>query len=219
MNFVVHPDMGVGQETDADVVGVRFPFRAEGPPAHPMADDERLMAVYSNCTASAKSPYVIIGEVTKKPCKLNGPWTKRERGNMHRVLSSLGALAPSELDEAARALYDRGVYSSPAIYVSLCCLGVRQSSPLARKYPEVPQIEWAHVAGFIYKRFNTYRETKSSHPQWDEFGQFLWDLSVTTQSPDVFKQTITNAIGVWGQCSMQCDRKKLSPCVRAPRKQ
>ena len=176
MNFVVHRDRGPGQETDADVLGVRFPHRAEGPPEDPMADDEHLLRVYSKRTAASKRPYVIIAEVTKQRCKLNGPWTNRGRGNMQRVLAAIGAIEEAEREQAATALYGPGVYENKDIYMSLCCLGNRESGHIASGRPDVPQIVWGHVATFIYRRFDTHFETKRSHPQWDGFGQHLWRL-------------------------------------------
>jgi hypothetical protein len=38
-NFIVHPDAGSDQRTDVDILGVRFPYRAELSP-HDMKDDE-----------------------------------------------------------------------------------------------------------------------------------------------------------------------------------
>lgn len=218
MNFVVHRDRGPGQETDADVLGVRFPHRAEGPPEDPMADDEHLLRVYSKRTAASKRPYVIIAEVTKQRCKLNGPWTNRGRGNMQRVLAAIGAIEEAEREQAATALYGPGVYENKDIYMSLCCLGNRESGHIASGRPDVPQIVWGHVATFIYRRFDTHFETKRSHPQWDRFGQHLWRLRESSGSPELFRVTIENAIEMWGSCEGRCHQRKTSLCVRSHRK-
>ena len=43
-NFVVHPDTGSNQETEVDVLGVRFPYRAENLD-DPMEDDSYFTTV------------------------------------------------------------------------------------------------------------------------------------------------------------------------------
>jgi hypothetical protein len=47
-NFIVHPERRGGQRTDADLLAVRFPYRAErlfDDPSDTMADDEQLLAL------------------------------------------------------------------------------------------------------------------------------------------------------------------------------
>ena len=57
-NFIVHPDSGSEQRTDADVLGVRFPYRAELKPK-PMIDDEPF-------THIKDKPFIAIAEVKKE---------------------------------------------------------------------------------------------------------------------------------------------------------
>ena len=56
-NFIVHPDSGSEQRTDADVLGVRFPYRAELKP-NPMVDDVPFTKV-------ADKPFIVMVEVKK----------------------------------------------------------------------------------------------------------------------------------------------------------
>src|SRR6266403_1355615 len=70
-NFVVHRARRGGQRTDADLLAVRFPYRAElllDQPEQPMPDDVNTLDL---------SPHlidVVIAEVkTNQPCTLNGP--------------------------------------------------------------------------------------------------------------------------------------------------
>jgi hypothetical protein len=53
-NFVVHPDRGREQGTDVDILGVRFPYRAELL-ENPMSDDEVF--------TTKDKPYIVIAEV------------------------------------------------------------------------------------------------------------------------------------------------------------
>jgi len=78
-NFVVHPERRGGQRTDADLLAVRFPFRAErlfDDPNDIMADDAQCLALSDNLID------VVIAEVkTNQPCTLNG----RGRGKIGRM--------------------------------------------------------------------------------------------------------------------------------------
>ena len=67
-NFVLHPQRHGSQLTEADIVGVRFPHRAEFD-NHTEADDQRF-------AMRIDKPYFIIAESTNGMCKLNDPWTE-----------------------------------------------------------------------------------------------------------------------------------------------
>jgi hypothetical protein len=140
VNFVVHPEEGPEQRTDADILGVRFPHRAELL-TNPLPDDPLF---------AETRPYIVIAEVKTGRCKLNGPWTRRNDRNVQRVLAAIGAVPSADWDEAAQAIYDHGVYENPQVYITLCCLGDRQNPHHSKRYLRVPQILWPHVAQFIY---------------------------------------------------------------------
>jgi hypothetical protein len=83
-NFVVHPERRGGQRTDADLLAVRFPFRAErlfDNPNDILADDAQRMALSQDLID------IVIAEVKiNQPCTLNGPWTRQDQQNVHRVM-------------------------------------------------------------------------------------------------------------------------------------
>lgn len=168
VNFVVHPDSGKKQRTDVDILGVRFPYRAELL-ENPMDD-------YEIFTKVKKKPYIVIAEVKTRGCKLNGPWVEKERKNMHRVLKIIGAFPEESIDEIAEQIYDKGIFENDIAYVTLFCIGKRENRDLKKKYPGVPQVTWEQILKFIYERFEKYKDQKSSHPQWDETGRELWRL-------------------------------------------
>jgi hypothetical protein len=69
-NFIVHPEVGVDQRTDIDLMALRFPHRREafrnyGGNVTWMKDDPRF--------ASKKIPFAAFVEVASGQCKLNGP--------------------------------------------------------------------------------------------------------------------------------------------------
>lgn len=168
-NFVVHPDQGRNQETDVDLMAVRFPFRAENL-TRPMKDDKYFIR--------HKTPYIVFAEVKAGRCSLNGPWTKPERGNMKRVLNALGAFTEKENDRIANELHRSGFFQNQFYRVSLLCIGAEKNINIEEDFPEIPQILWAGILQFIFRRFRDYKNQKVSHVQWDETGTLLWKKSV-----------------------------------------
>ena len=165
-NFVVHPDRGDSQGTEVDILGVRFPYRAENL-ERPMQDDAPFAQLRDKT-------WIAIAEVKSGRCGLNGPWTHPERRNMLRVLRAIGAYPEAEAEIAAKALHHTGHYQSQFYYASLMCFGRDDNLDIAKRYSRVPQILWPKILRFIYGRFREYTREKSSHPQWDETGHALW---------------------------------------------
>jgi hypothetical protein len=175
-NFIVHPDQGRNQETDVDLLAVRFPYRAE---LRRMKDDE----VFSHIREKA---YLALAEVKAGICTLNGPWTNPTRQNMQRVLRALGAFPETENELVAAALYKQGWHKSQLYYVSLVCLGGVESDEISANYPKVSQITWPRALSFIYNRFHDYRHQKVSHGQWDQAGHDLWNFAEQCGSAEEF---------------------------------
>jgi hypothetical protein len=130
-NFVVYPKKHGGQRTDANLLAVRFPYRAE-----------RLFDNSNNIMAGdvhrfSLSRYlivVVIAEVkTNQPCTVNSPWTRKDRQNVRRVLAAIGCLPPSRIDAAAADIYRAGVHRSDlGLRIRLIAMGREQSkSPWA----------------------------------------------------------------------------------------
>lgn len=185
-NFVVHPDEGQEQQTEVDVLGVRFPYRAEL--LEQSMEDDSLF------TVEMKRPYVVIAEVKTDQCKLNGPWTKREKRNMHRVLAGIGVVPPDKRDAAADALYEAGEFQDENVRLSLCCVGASENPDHTTRFPLVRQILWPRITDFIFKRFRTYYFQKIAHKQWDRTGQLLWNLVKNSPSADEFGAVVKNRL-------------------------
>lgn len=168
-NFVVHPERGGSQRTDADLLGVRFRHRAEFAFDHgePMADDERLFL-------SPRFDDVVIVEVkTNQPCTLNGPWTKPEAQNVHRVLAAIGCLTRENIPEAAECIYEQGTAIFGRTRIRLVAIGRDRNQELDKRYGEILQLTWDDVLGFIWDRFDRYRQQKRHVDQWDDCGRTL----------------------------------------------
>ena len=181
-NFIVHPDTGAQQRTDVDVLGVRFPYRAELL-LRPMVDDKPFVDVRDRA-------YLVFAEVKRGQCCLNGPWTDSDSENMQRVLRAIGALRDVEIGAAAASLYNTGTFSNEVYHVSLFCFGERASLEVRQHYPAVPQKLWPEVLGFIFQRFTGYRDQKASHPQWDQTGTRLFELAVEARTVDQFVRSV-----------------------------
>jgi len=168
VNFVVHRERRGETGTDVDILGVRFPYRTElfG----------RSMIDHKEFTKITSRPFVVIAEVKKGLCNLNGPWTSRERKNVDRVLRAVGIVPIEDIEQVADCLHSDGVYKSANYYISLICVGENKNQEIRLRYPLVPQITWSEIISFIYDRFRKYRNVKTWHQPWDENGQNLWDL-------------------------------------------
>ncbi len=174
-NFVVHVDEGLGQQTDVDVLGVRFPYRAENQ-IRPMLDHLEFVD-------NARIQVVLV-ETKKSQCGLNTAWTEEARGNLERVLRAGGFVASAEVPEVAKSLYETGDWSSNSLRASLVAVGKTHNSGLQRRYPLVRQLLWREdILPFIHERFWSYREEKRMHAQWDADARELF-LAVLTTNGD-----------------------------------
>jgi hypothetical protein len=99
---VVHPGRRGSQRTDADLLGVRFPHRAEFLLDHqePMRDDEGTLRL-----SSALIDVVIVEVKGSQACTLNGPWTDQEHQNVNRVLAATRCLPHDLIEEAAAQIF------------------------------------------------------------------------------------------------------------------
>ncbi len=170
-NFIVHPegpreDGAYPQQTDVDVLGVRFPFRAENR-YRPMPDFPLFTEEHR--------PMVVLSEVKTGQCGLNGPWTRRDSQNMQKVLSAGGFRPANQVNEIAGALYENGLWEDEEIVIRIVCFGGRHNAGLARSHPAVQQLLWReHVLPFIYQRFDQYKLEKQMHHQWDDDAKELF---------------------------------------------
>ncbi len=162
-NFIVHPDRGRDQRTDADCLAVRFAHRAENL-QRPMEDDLRVVS----CNTFAN---VIIAEVKTSECRLNGPWTDPERRNMQRVAKSMGCVPDAAITEACRSLYETGTWSDANATIRLFAIGESKNPSLIGGVEQ--QITWSEIIEFCRKRFKDYNREKSSVGQWSEDGRVL----------------------------------------------
>lgn len=173
-NFIVHPDFGRDQRTDADLLAVRFSHRAENH-TRPMVDDPKVAA----CTAPIN---VVIAEVKTTDCTLNGAWTSPAKENMHRVLRAIGCIKESQVADAADSLYKTGAYSDELTCLRLFAVGERRAELIV---PESQQITWSEVINFCVERFKQYPNEKSSVGQWTEDGRELRELALAENAAGI----------------------------------
>ncbi len=166
LNFVLHPERRGSQRTDADIVAVRFPHRAEFDD-DPGADDHRF-------ADRLVRPFFVVAESTSGICKLNDPWTKPD--TFRYVLRAFGPVPPERAPVVAAKWAATGVYSDESIDCALLCFGTSEDSDLRAHYPNVDQVLWREVVCFFHRRFSTYDRRKRDHEQWDLVGNSLWGL-------------------------------------------
>jgi hypothetical protein len=188
-NFVVHPNRRGSQRTDADLLAVRFPYRAErlyDDPNDIMADDEQKLALSRELTD------VVIAEVkANQPCTLNGPWTRQDSQNIHRVLSAIGCLPRDRIDQAATAIYRFGIHvEGNQLRIRLVALGREPNSELSAQYPSVIQAVWSDTLAFIWERFRTFRNQKTQVDQWDVEGRRIKRLADEARDAKDFTEKV-----------------------------
>lgn len=181
-NFVVHPDKGRRQRTDVDIFAVRFPFRSELL-LRPMEDDIPF---------KADDPLikVVLAEVKRVTCNLNGPWTDRSRGNMERAIKAAGPFPIGRVEEAAAAIYRHGHYILENCSMTMFCVGNSKNLEIQRRYPAVPQLTFIDILTFMFKRFKDYYGEKCDHPQWSQCGKYLFRAAKTSASVESFLESV-----------------------------
>lgn len=166
-NFVVHPEQGSDQRTDADLLCVRFLHRVENSPEI-MVDDPRV----ADCALLTN---IIIAEVKTGRCALNESWTNQERGNLPRILRAIGCVGTEEFSDVIRVLYQSGLWAGNDLQVRLFGVGEDKSQLLI---PPEQQLTWDEIIDFIVKRFQEFVRQKASVGQWTEDGRKLRSLAV-----------------------------------------
>ena len=186
VNFVVHPDLGGRQRTEVDILAVRFPYRCELITSGEAMRDHEVFQ-------SSDIIDIVIAEVKKGLCRINGPWTNKPDENMHRVLYAIGAFKKDDVPKVAESLYNKGYYQNDNFRVRIFAIGSRKNSKLKE---EVVQITWDEILGFLYDRFNEYRDPKKHHPQWDWIGKFLYKTSKSLRNKDEFINFMKNLMEI-----------------------
>lgn len=166
-NFIVHPDTGTSQRTDADLLAVRFKYRAENI-QRPMTDDNPVIECDSFCN-------FIIAEIKSGLCALNGPWTDPEKENMQRVLRAIGCIDEERIQKVASQLYHCGIWQDDQVSIRLFAIGDRKAE---LQIPVQQQVTWGDVIAFLIRRFREYRDQKSSVGQWTPDGTKLRKLAL-----------------------------------------
>jgi hypothetical protein len=198
-NFVVHPTGRGAQRTDADLLAVRFPFRAErliDDSNDIMADDDQRLAL------SRDRIDIVMTEVkTNQPCALNGPWTRQDRQNVNRVLAAIGCLPLDNIEEAARTIYQDGVHDSKllSLRIRLVAVGRERSQELSADYPKVAQLTWLEMLAFIWHRLHRYKQQKKQVDQWDADGREIKRIADDSATVSEFTDSILHLMGVRNQ--------------------
>jgi len=176
-NFVVHPEVGSDQRTDADLLAVRFPDRCELL-SRPLED-------YPLFIAEKTRLQVFFVEVKGSGCAINDTWRDPGPKNVNTVVRAIGFVPLADVDKVANSIYTTGQYADDKIIAKFICVGGKRGN-LGPAFSNVPQILYPEILHFIHTRFHGHDKAKRSHPQWDAFGQFLFSEANKYLKPDEF---------------------------------
>lgn len=169
--FVVHPDQRQRcPRTEADIMGVRLPFSVEEIAGRPMLDDPILTGL-----ANREQVLFVLVEIKADLCKINGPWSDKNAGNMERVIRRFGFSGEGAIEGIAAQMYSQLRWEEKDNVLQYVTVGRRWNQGLQRKYPGLLQITWNQVSDFLFERFSRFPEKlpdgRAFHPQWPNFGK------------------------------------------------
>jgi hypothetical protein len=170
--FVVHPDVvRLRPLTEADLIAVRFPRSREVVAGRDMIDDQRLVGL-----ASPNQVLFLLAEVKLDLCRINGPWSDPQQGNMQRVIRRLGFAEDAKVDQIAAAMYQVLRWEDNGTALQYVAVGTRINDGVGRTYPGLFQVTWDDIAVFMFERFRQFPEKlpadgRSIHEQWPDFGK------------------------------------------------
>lgn len=214
--FIVHPDVPMRTpRTEADVLGIRLKGSSEGVWRRPewanaqsdrrhapMKDDDKLLAAGKDGTVAKH--LIAMVEVKAGRCQINGPWTdgtglQQGTSNMHRCLARVGFANKTEVDEAAKAMYQSLRYVGREYIVQYFAVGKVASTELQTKYPDLVELTDNDIGAFLYKRFSSFPEKIPSETEitlWNGFGDKFrwWFEGMQPRSPQKCVEAVRNYI-------------------------
>jgi len=185
-NFLVHPDIPGPQRTDADLIAMRFPYRQE------------LDMTDFRTFEGQDKPRLLLVEVKQSGwCRLNGPWTERGRGNLERVIRSIGLVPAPEVPTVAAALYSPGAWASTTLDIRMVAVAARHAPDLDSSHPLAEQLAWRDVLEFMHDRYSDYIAQKADNSQWEESGRGLYNLaSMSAGHVETFIRAVSENSGI-----------------------
>lgn len=170
--FIVHPDeRRLRPHTEADLLGVRFPFSRERLARQEMQDHSLLTGIDNK----GGRPVFILVEVKADLCNINGPWSEREQANMQRVIRRLGFVDDQSVDAIANDMYNSARWEDDDFVLQYVCVGDRKNDGRQRQFHNLLQIDWGEIAQFLWSRFSDFPEKLPDggpvHEQWPDFGR------------------------------------------------
>jgi len=186
-NFIVHPDRRGPQETDADLIALRFQHRSElHTSENPMVD----LPAFCECPTLMN---VFLVEAKTVACALNGPWKNPDRRNLQRVLYAMGFLPHEKIGEAAKELYEHLTYADELVTIRFVAIG--KSRVDHGTVSKAWQMTWEDILRWIHGRFNEFRDQKADHQQWDDSAKKLYDDAVAVSEAEFLRHWL-DRIGV-----------------------
>ena len=167
-NYIFHALDG-RQRAEVDLLGVRFPYRAE------MRDTGYILRDDTVFPEQPQVVDVVLGEVkAMKACTVNSSLLDATTHNMEYALDALGVFPEAEQQGVADALRSSGAFANERYRVRLFAFGDSPNQQFSRRLPGAVQRTWPDVLAWILQRFTSRSSVLNYHDQWDDFGQMLW---------------------------------------------
>jgi hypothetical protein len=161
-NLIVHPARRGSQESDADIIAVRFPHHVE------LGRSNRVLLDHELFTGHDKID-LILAELKRGHCELDQAWLRVDSKVLEYFLEYVGAFNQADMHRVADELRRFGGYQNESFRVRLFSIGNTKDPRLVAN-----QLDWTELLGFIHGRFSRERR-KSQHDQWDDTGNWLYE--------------------------------------------
>ncbi len=162
----LHPDESGPQRAGFDLAGVRFHNRSQlvAPGAAPLDDFHEFARIRDKTQ-------IILAEIKAgaTPPTLDRAWLDPERGTTRRLLSALGPIRPSKVEQAVAGLSRDREWKNNELHVRLCAVGWTRDPGLG----PAALITWEEVLRFLHARLLRYLEARADTSRWEEGEKLL----------------------------------------------
>lgn len=168
-NFAIHANQpGESQQTDVDVLAIRFPHHQELLAYRELIKDHNMFEESGLID-------IILAEVNYSITSLKGPWENAHDQNLHRLLQAIGTFPYVYLPAVAGELIDYGQFNDDHYRVRLVTIDDKHNEWML---PGSTSLFWNEdVLAFIYDRVQIYQQHAMFEGQWDDTGRELFRMA------------------------------------------
>ncbi|WP_156844449.1 hypothetical protein [Caldicellulosiruptor acetigenus] len=175
----MHNERNAVQETEVDLLAVRFPGRKEL--------DMRDHPIFSNQKVQL---FIVEGKLNE--CSFNSA-TKR---NFDEILRRVGFVQDEEAEKVKECLNANGKWEDDKRYIELILVTKNRNNKNRNHINDIGR----HLSlkddilPFIYQRFRQYHEQKKQHRQWPKSGKLLFRLASKLDENAFIEEILLNVV-------------------------